>query len=65
MNSTTMPSIQVVAPKAGAMEVREAPVPTIKPHEVLIKVRAAAVCGSDLHLFQWDESIRPKLNRAS
>lgn len=65
MNSTTMPSIQVVAPKAGAMEVREAPVPTIKPHEVLIKVRAAAVCGSDLHLFQWDESIRPKLMRAS
>ena len=61
----TMPSIQVVAPKAGALEVREAPVPTIKPDEVLIKVRAAAVCGSDLHLFQWDESIRGKLNRAS
>ena len=65
MTQTTMPSIQVVAAKAGAMEVREAPVPTIKPHEVLIKVRAAAVCGSDLHLFQWDESIRGKLNRAS
>jgi threonine 3-dehydrogenase len=62
---TTMPSIQVVAAKPGAMEVREAKVPTIKPHEVLIKVRAAAVCGSDLHLYQWDESIRPKLLRAS
>ena len=65
MTETTMPSIQVVAPKAGAMEVREAPIPTIKPHEVLIKIRAAAVCGSDLHLYQWDESIRGKLNRAS
>jgi threonine 3-dehydrogenase len=62
---TTMPSIQVVAAKPGAMEVREAKVPTIKPHEILIKVRAAAVCGSDLHLYQWDESIRPKLLRAS
>jgi threonine 3-dehydrogenase len=62
---TTMPSIQVVAAKPGSMEVREAKVPTIKPHEVLIKVRAAAVCGSDLHLYQWDESIRPKLLRAS
>lgn len=60
-----MPSIQVVAAKPGALEVREAPVPTIRPDEVLIKVRAAAVCGSDLHLFQWDESIRGKLNRAS
>ena len=62
---TTMPSIQVVAAKPGAMEVRDAKVPTIKPHEILIKVRAAAVCGSDLHLYQWDESIRPKLLRAS
>lgn len=63
--TTTMPSIQVVAPKAGAMEVRTTNVPRIQPHEVLIKVRAAAVCGSDLHLYQWDESIRPKLLRAS
>jgi threonine 3-dehydrogenase len=65
MPETTMPSIQFVAPKPGSMEVREADVPRIQPHEVLIKVRAAAVCGSDLHLYQWDESIRPKLLRAS
>lgn len=60
-----MPSIQMVAPKAGALEIREAAVPRIQPNEVLIKIRAAAVCGSDLHLYQWDESIRPKLLRAS
>lgn len=65
MPTDTMPSIQVVAPRAGAMEVREAAVPRIKPDEVLIKVRAAAVCGSDLHIFQYDESVRPKLLRAS
>jgi len=65
MPETTMPSIQLVSASAGAMEVREAPVPSIKPDEVLIEVRAAAVCGSDLHLYQWDESIRPKLLRAS
>lgn len=63
--TTTMPSIQMTAARPGSMEVREAKVPTIKPDEVLIKVRAAAVCGSDLHLYQWDESIRPKLLRAS
>ncbi|MCC6464620.1 MAG: alcohol dehydrogenase catalytic domain-containing protein [Planctomycetes bacterium] len=63
--ATMMPSIQIVAPKAGALEVRQVPVPRIKPDEVLIRVRAASVCGSDLHIFQWDESVRPKLLRAS
>jgi threonine 3-dehydrogenase len=65
MTETSMHSIQVVAARPDALEVRNAPVPRIRPDEVLIKVRAAAVCGSDLHLFQWDESIRPKLLRAS
>ncbi len=65
MPESTMPSIQFVAARPGSMEVREADVPRINPDEVLIKVRAAAVCGSDLHLYQWDESIRPKLLRAS
>ncbi len=60
-----MPSIQQVAPSVGAMELRNADVPRIKPHEVLVKVRASAICGSDLHLWQWDESIRGKLMKAS
>lgn len=60
-----MPSIQKVAPSVGAMELRNADVPRIKPHEVLVKVRASAICGSDLHLWQWDESIRGKLMKAS
>ncbi len=60
-----MPSIQKVAPSVGAMELRDADVPRIKPHEVLVKVRASAICGSDLHLWQWDESIRGKLMKAS
>jgi threonine 3-dehydrogenase len=62
---SSMPSIQMIAPKPGALEIRDAAIPTIRPDEVLIKVRAAAVCGSDLHLYQWDESIRPKLLKAS
>ncbi len=65
MSAATMPSIQKVAPSQGAMELRDAPVPRIMPNEVLIKVRASAICGSDLHLWQWDESIRGKLLKAS
>jgi len=34
------------------MVVREVPDPAVGPHEVLIKVGAVGVCGTDLHLFQ-------------
>ena len=28
--------------------------PTCKADEVLIKVKAAAVCGTDLHVYDWN-----------
>ena len=36
------------------MELREVPTPTCGPHEVLIKVHYAGVCGTDLHIWEWD-----------
>lgn len=35
----------------GAMEVMERPVPEIKDDEVLIKIKAVGVCGTDLHIY--------------
>jgi threonine 3-dehydrogenase len=32
-----------------------APVPTCGPEEVLIKVRKTAICGTDIHIYDWDE----------
>lgn len=29
--------------------------PTIAPHEVLIKIKRTAICGTDLHIYKWDE----------
>lgn len=29
--------------------------PEIGPNDVLIKVRKAAICGTDVHIFNWDE----------
>jgi threonine 3-dehydrogenase len=29
--------------------------PTIKPDEVLIKIHKTAICGTDIHIYQWDE----------
>lgn len=32
--------------------------PTVGHNDVLIKVRRSAVCGTDIHIFQWDEWAR-------
>lgn len=40
-------------PKAGA-EIREVQVPGIGRTEVLVKVKVASVCGTDLHIYNWD-----------
>ena len=36
------------------MEVREVPTPGYGPSDVLIRVHAAGVCGTDLHIWEWD-----------
>ncbi len=40
--------------KKGA-KMRQVSIPSIQPHEVLIEVKAASICGTDLHIYQWDE----------
>jgi threonine 3-dehydrogenase len=36
------------------MQLRDVPEPSCGPSDVLIKVRAAGVCGTDLHIWEWD-----------
>lgn len=33
---------------------REVPVPEIGPDEVLVKIKASSICGTDLHIYNWD-----------
>src|SRR5579875_1052303 len=40
---------------APGMEMREVPVPSFGPTDVLVAVETASVCGTDLHIFHWDE----------
>jgi L-iditol 2-dehydrogenase len=42
------------SPSVGAIHLREVPAPTPAAGEVLIDVRATSVCGSDLHIWNWD-----------
>jgi threonine dehydrogenase-like Zn-dependent dehydrogenase len=41
-----------VEPKPG-IEVRNVPVPKVKPGWTLIKVKACGICGSDVHVYEW------------
>jgi threonine 3-dehydrogenase len=45
------------APGPDATQILKVPVPDPGQAEVLIRVLATAVCGSDKHIYQWDESM--------
>jgi len=49
----TMRAICKTRPEAGA-ELIEAPIPGVGPDDVLIKIRACTICGTDLHVYNWD-----------
>lgn len=45
----------LVKPGPGpGMELKIVPVPAFGPSDVLIRVYAAGVCGTDLHIWEWD-----------
>ena len=50
-------------PGPGAV-LRDVEVPKVGPKDVLIRVKAGAICGSDVHIYEWDpwaQSVIPKL----
>ncbi|HZS93272.1 MAG TPA: L-threonine 3-dehydrogenase [Chloroflexota bacterium] len=49
----TMTALVKPEPRAGA-ELREVPVPSVGPRDVLIEVLASSICGTDLHIYSWD-----------
>jgi threonine 3-dehydrogenase len=52
----------VKAHRAPGIELREVPVPTPGPGQVLVKVQSASVCGTDLHIFNWDPWARGRIH---
>jgi threonine 3-dehydrogenase len=49
----TMLAVMKPAPAPGA-EIRDVPLPQIGLTDVLVKVKVASVCGTDLHIYNWD-----------
>ena len=56
----TMPAVVNYSSAGGSVELREVSLPEIEEHDVLLKVEAASVCGSDLH--QWHGTHSWKVN---
>ncbi len=42
-------------PEPRATEVKKVPRPSIRTEEALVRVKIASICGTDLHIFDWDE----------
>lgn len=45
----------IVKPAAApGLELRRVPVPEVGPGEVLIKIHKTAICGTDVHIYDWN-----------
>src|SRR5579872_4886014 len=48
--------LAVVKPEpAPGTEIRQVPIPQFGPSDVLVKVKMASICGTDLHIYEWDQ----------
>jgi len=49
-----MRTLAKIHPEPGIW-MTDAPKPAVGPNDVLIKIRKTAICGTDMHIFNWDE----------
>lgn len=52
--SNQMKALEKLKPKVGLWMI-DAPVPEIGPDDVLIKIHKTGICGTDIHIWNWDE----------
>ncbi|MEO0206259.1 MAG: alcohol dehydrogenase catalytic domain-containing protein, partial [candidate division WOR-3 bacterium] len=58
----TMKAVVKTKSEPGA-ELLDVPIPTPGPDQVLVKVLATSICGTDLHIFQWNEWAQKRIKR--
>ena len=49
----TMKALRKTNPGKG-LQIENLPVPAIGPSDVLVRVKASSICGTDLHIYGWD-----------
>lgn len=52
--TTTMKAL-VKAKSEKGLWMQDVPVPAIAPNEVLIRIEKTAICGTDMHIYKWDD----------
>jgi threonine 3-dehydrogenase len=50
---TMMQAVVKTQPAPGT-EIREVKIPAFGPRDVLVNVKIASICGTDLHIYEWD-----------
>lgn len=58
----TMRAVVKTAYAPGNIELRTVPIPQPGPREVLVRVKAAAVCGTDVHIRHWNAWAQARMN---
>lgn len=48
-------------PEAG-LWMERVPVPEVGPNDVKIKIHKTAICGTDVHIYQWNEWAQHTIN---
>src|SRR2546425_312075 len=61
--TSTMKAAVKLKPAPGSTEARKVAIPEPTPTEVLIRVDIASICGTDVHIYDWDawEAVRIKV----
>jgi threonine 3-dehydrogenase len=50
-----MKAVVKVKPEKGGAELQDVDIPTIGPDQVLLRVQATSICGTDVHIYEWNE----------
>src|ERR1700757_3339667 len=55
--------LAVVKPEAApGVEIRDVAIPQVGPTDVLVKVKVASICGTDLHIYNWDRWAQSRIH---
>ncbi len=50
-----MKALSKLKAEEGIWMVNDAPEPEVGHNDLLIKIRKTAICGTDVHIYNWDE----------
>ncbi|MCL2565662.1 MAG: L-threonine 3-dehydrogenase [Defluviitaleaceae bacterium] len=51
----TMQAIVKARPERDGFEIKEVPVPEIGANDVLVKMSKTSICGTDVHIYEWND----------